>query len=339
MWQCGVCGTSNADDGRGCSACGAVRAPQGPAAEGLGSWPPAGGPPADPLSSWPASAPAEEFGSWSPSSSPPSAGGNMPAPAYGHWSAPAPEQPLPPPAPMPQPGEWQQWQPMAAPPGEPPPPVHRPVWIFPVIVAAVLLLAGGTVAFVLRGNWLPGGTAAATTAPPTGTPASSTPPAPTGAATSRPAPTPTTPGPPTLPASVGSIRLDPGLDPAKGPEIAALFDTYFSAVNARNAGAALGALDPSGSIDQSDPSAVRKFTDGISTSTDDDILLLSLGADPSGKGLLQARVTFRSHQEAGKGPRGRESETCTRWDVTYVLTRPGGAYRIWGSTNAGNRPC
>ncbi|MFG2044591.1 hypothetical protein [Dactylosporangium sp. NPDC048998] len=221
-------------------------------------------------------------------------------------------------------------------------PARRPVWIFPAVVAIVVLLAGGTVAFVLRDRWLPGGTAAPT-AGPTGGPATSADDGPEPAqTTAQPAPTTatTTAGPPTLPASVGSVRLDPSLDPAQAPAVAAVFDTYFSSVNARNANAALAVMDPGGSLNQGDANAVRRFSEGISTSTDDDILLLALGPDTSGKGTMQARVTFRSHQEAGKGPKGRESETCTRWDVTYSLTRPGGGdYRIWGSTSAGNRPC
>ncbi|WP_432840689.1 hypothetical protein [Dactylosporangium sp. CA-092794] len=220
---------------------------------------------------------------------------------------------------------------------------RRQLWIFPAVVAVVLLLAAGTVAFVLRDRWLPGGTAAPTAGPTDG-PASA---GATSGSTGEPTPTPTQPqpavttqGPPTLPGAVGSVRLDPSLDPVQAPAVAAVFDKYFSAVNARNASAALAVMDPGGSINQGDPSAVKRFSDGISTSTDDDILLLSLGPDGTGKGALQARVTFRSHQVAGKGPKGRESETCTRWDVTYSLTQPGGGeYRIWGSTNAGNRPC
>ncbi|WP_433608083.1 hypothetical protein ACQP2P_34505 [Dactylosporangium sp. CA-139114] len=209
-------------------------------------------------------------------------------------------------------------------------------------MAVVLLLAGGTVAFVLRDRWLPGsGGGASPTTGPTGT---ANPIVPTATGTAGPttaAPTtaaPTTAGP-TLPASVGAVRLDPSLDPAQAPAVAAVFDKYFAAVNARDASAALAVMDPGGSIKQGDASAVQRFTDGISTSTDDDILLLSLGSDPTGKGILQAHVTFRSRQQAGKGPKGRESETCTRWDVTYSITQPGGEYRIWGSTNAGSRPC
>ena len=212
-------------------------------------------------------------------------------------------------------------------------PGRRPTWIFPAIIAVVLLLAAGTIAVVLvnRAKTPAEPIAAATSSIPTAQPTTAEPPS-TGP------PTPTS-NPTTLPAAVGSVRLDPSLDPAQAPAVAANFDQYFTAVNARNGSDALAAMDPNGSINQSDAGAVQRFVDGISTSTDDDILLLALGPDPSGKGLLQARVTFRSHQNAGKGPKGRESETCTRWDVTYAITKPGGAYRIWGSTGAANRPC
>ncbi|MEV6924424.1 hypothetical protein AB0M46_07935 [Dactylosporangium sp. NPDC051485] len=249
------------------------------------------------------------------------------------------------PQPTAAPGQWPaeapgpaQWTPATP---------RHPVWIFPAVVAVVLLLAGGTIAFVLRDRWLPGAADPSTAAPagPTATPATTSPSG--GRTTTAPA-TPTasptsaapTQVPPTLPASVGSVRLDPSLDPVQAPAVAGVFDRYFAAVNARNATAALGVMDPGGSINQGDPSAVKRFTDGISTSTDDDIVLLALGPDPTGKGVLQARVTFRSRQEPGKGPKGRESEACTRWDVTYSLTQPGGGeYRIWGSTGAGSRPC
>ncbi|WP_344616252.1 hypothetical protein [Dactylosporangium salmoneum] len=260
-----------------------------------------------------------------------------------------PNQPLAPAEPGAAPTHWPAEAPGGAPaqwaPVPPAAPRH-PVWIFPAVVAVVLLLAGGTIAFVLRDRWLPGASDPSTAAPagPTATPATSGP----GGGPASVSPTPTanptsatpTQGPPTLPANVGSVRLDPSLDPVQAPAVAGIFDRYFTAVNARNAGAALGVMDPGGSINQGDASAVKKFSDGISTSTDDDILLLVLGPDPTGKGLLQARVTFRSRQDPGKGPKGRESETCTRWDVTYSLTQPGGGeYRIWGSTGAGSRPC
>ncbi|MGI5243424.1 hypothetical protein [Dactylosporangium sp. CA-139066] len=338
-------------------------------ADAFGSWspgapdaPPPPAQPADAANPWPAAQAAAPANPWAPA----------PAPQQ-QWpptsGAPAPGQQWPPTSGAPVPG--QQWPTSGAPaPGQapwaggppavgsasaPPPPwqgqgvtiiehnpSRRPVWIFPAVVAIVLLLAGGTVAFVLRDRWLPGGTAEPT-AGPTGAPAiTGDNPQPTGTGPAQPPPTTaaTTTGPPTLPAAVGSVRLDPSLDPAQAPAVAAVFDKYFSAVNARNASAALAVMDPGGSINQGDAGAVKRFSDGISTSTDDDVLLLTLGPDSSGKGLLQARVTFRSHQDAGKGPKGRESETCTRWDVTYSITKPGGGdYRIWGSTSAGNRPC
>ncbi|MER7273010.1 hypothetical protein ABT369_01000 [Dactylosporangium sp. NPDC000244] len=303
-------------------------------------WSPAGAPaPGLPAPDWPASgAPASgpPAPSWPAAGTPVEAGDlaaqNWPGAGPGLGQTPVPWVTSAPPQPP--------WVPAAPPAGEPP--RSRPIWIFPAIVAVVLLLAGGTVAFVLRDRWLPGGGGEAS--PTTGPTSTANPVAPTATRTAAPTtaapPTaaPTSAGP-TLPASVGAVRLDPSLDPAQAPAVAATFDKYFAAVNARNASAALAVMDPNGSINQGDAGAVKRFTDGISTSTDDDILLLSLGSDPTGKGLLQAHVTFRSQQQAGKGPKGRESETCTRWDVTYSITQPGGEYRIWGSTNAGNRPC
>jgi hypothetical protein len=52
------------------------------------------------------------------------------------------------------------------------------------------------------------------------------------------------------------------------------------------------------------------------------------------------RITFVSHQQAGYGPKGRPNETCTRWDVTYLLSSPAaGQYKIVKATKATSRPC
>jgi len=67
-------------------------------------------------------------------------------------------------------------------------------------------------------------------------------------------------------------------------------------------------------------------------------MLRGIGPDSSGRGVLAARVTFRSNQQAGYGPRERPNETCTAWDVTYSVSQPGGGDKIFAG-KATNAPC
>ncbi|WP_327009929.1 hypothetical protein OHA72_23475 [Dactylosporangium sp. NBC_01737] len=97
--------------------------------------------------------------------------------------------------------------------------------------------------------------------------------------------------------------------------------------------------DPAGIVNPNNPKSVTKFSNDVATTYDDDITLRSVTADTTGKGVLQARLTFRSRQDAGKGPVGRPEETCTRWDVTYVLSRPAGRYLIRAGNGASSAPC
>jgi hypothetical protein len=76
----------------------------------------------------------------------------------------------------------------------------------------------------------------------------------------------------------------------------------------------------------------------VSTSTDSDIVLRDVTHDANGR--LRAVVTFQSTQARGYGPKGSENETCTRWNITYILTQPDtGRYRIFASTNASHATC
>jgi hypothetical protein len=81
---------------------------------------------------------------------------------------------------------------------------------------------------------------------------------------------------------------------------------------------------------------VAAFADDISTTQDSDVVLLWIGDD--GSGAAQAQVTFTSRQDPGFGPRARPSETCTLWDITYLLTQTAGAHRIHSGSATGS-PC
>jgi hypothetical protein len=212
------------------------------------------------------------------------------------------------------------------------PNARRAVVVIAVVLVAAVVLAG--VAYGFRGSWLPaadagrsaGPSGEASTAPPTTAPTRQQ----TPAASQIPSAPPT---------AIGAVALDPSLDQSRAPEVARLFDTFFGGINTKNYAAAVAMYDPAGPVNPNDRSSVAKFTADISTTTDDDIVLRSVTDDTSGKGVVQARVTFRSRQDPGKGPAGRESETCTRWDVTYILSRPSGKYLIKGASRATSTPC
>jgi hypothetical protein len=144
--------------------------------------------------------------------------------------------------------------------------------------------------------------------------------------------------PPSSPATkvglvdIGAVQNDP-----RAPDIGAMFDIYFSAINNRDYDRALSVYDPSGNVDPNNPAHRQAFIDGVSTTTDSDASVLSIGGDGT---ATTARLTFQSTQQAGKGPIPRPQETCTRWDVTYVLSSPAqGQYRILRAAQAQNRPC
>ena len=135
------------------------------------------------------------------------------------------------------------------------------------------------------------------------------------------------------------VAIDPSVDRSRGYEVATLFDTYFSGINAKDYKRALALYDPSGVVNPGDPRSADTFSQGVSTTTDSDIVLHSVVDDTSGKGVVQARLTFTSHQSSGYGPGGRTNETCTRWDITYILSRPSGGYLIKGAGTVLSSPC
>ena len=132
--------------------------------------------------------------------------------------------------------------------------------------------------------------------------------------------------------------IDPAVTDPRAADVAAMFDSHFSAVNAKDYAKAIAAYDPAGVINPNDSAQASDFRQAISTTTDEQITLRSIGPDSSGRGVLAARVTFRSNQQAGYGPRERPNETCTAWDVTYSVSQPGGVYKIFAG-KATNAPC
>jgi len=121
--------------------------------------------------------------------------------------------------------------------------------------------------------------------------------------------------------------------------VGGMFNTYFSGINARQYQSVLALFDPSGSLNPNDPTAAAKFTSGVATTTDSQVVLWSIINDTSAAGDLDTRVTFVSRQQAGFGPPARPNETCTVWDITYELRPFGSSVRILKPLHVGNTPC
>ncbi|MEV0719750.1 hypothetical protein [Asanoa sp. NPDC050611] len=198
----------------------------------------------------------------------------------------------------------------------------RPVLL---AAAAVLLLAGGAGYWWTRGEQTPAGSAPP---PVTGT-------APAIVDEDYEPPLPTAPEP----YQVGLVLVTDQSGDYRVGGVAALFNGHFGSINDRNYPAAASWFDPSGVVDPTDPAAVARFAQDMSTTSDSDVVLRSVTSGPDVDTLL-ARVTFRSMQQAGYGPAERSTETCTDWDVTYVLrTAADGSYRIVRGTEVTSLPC
>jgi hypothetical protein len=143
---------------------------------------------------------------------------------------------------------------------------------------------------------------------------------------------PASPSPSPQPSNVGIVALDSSItgDP-RAQQVAAMFNTFFSAISRKDYATALAEYDPNGKVDPNDPGQVTSFEQAVSTSNDSDVVLQSLS--PSGPGpASSAQITFQSTQAAGYGPHGDENQTCTDWTLTYTLTyTDAGGYLIYSS--------
>lgn len=138
------------------------------------------------------------------------------------------------------------------------------------------------------------------------------------------------------PSVVGVVTLPDGADET-ATAVGRMFDQYFTGINNRDWDAALAVYDPAGGIVNAGSLKERSsFIDSMTTTTDDDVVLQSV--QPGGAGVL-ARITFRSRQGAGFGPKGSVDETCTRWDNTYSLSGDATGYRIYKKTGGAHAPC
>lgn len=110
--------------------------------------------------------------------------------------------------------------------------------------------------------------------------------------------------------------LDMGTDPALSGAAHTL-STYAGMVNAGDYDSALSLF-----ADERDPEA---FSKGMESSFVGDWALRSSAVNDKNPTLW---YTFQSRQQAGKGPRGRESETCSQWSLDYTFKQVGGLWQI-----------
>lgn len=131
------------------------------------------------------------------------------------------------------------------------------------------------------------------------------------------------------PAGMVSIEAEAAADP-RTPQIAAMFDAYFTAINAHDAPAAAGAFAPGGLVDPGDPEQVASFGADIATTRDSDVRLWAV-ADDAHTGDVIATVSFTSTQAPGYGPPERRDETCTDWRLDFRLRSWEGQLLILGT--------
>jgi Trypsin-like peptidase domain len=106
---------------------------------------------------------------------------------------------------------------------------------------------------------------------------------------------------------------------------------YFRAINGGDFPTALAQLTRPGSL--------QSFSAGVASSSDKQVEYRSVRAEGSS---LVVWVTFRSHQDPGKGPADRPQETCTDWSLDYTMVPKNGLWLIDGTRphdGTGGEPC
>lgn len=139
---------------------------------------------------------------------------------------------------------------------------------------------------------------------------------------------------------VGVVQLGSGVQgDSRATDVGSMFDTYFSGINQQQYTRALSVFDPSGMINPNDASKVQAFSQADSTSTDSNVVLVSInpsGTDP----VTSAEVTFQSQQSPGYGPSSNPNETCTNWNITYNLSQDSsGGYLIFNVSTYSHSTC
>jgi len=103
------------------------------------------------------------------------------------------------------------------------------------------------------------------------------------------------------------------------PQVTALLDRYFTAINTRDYAGYAGLLDRQRRRHET----ASAFRSGYSSTTDSDATLTGISA--TGSGGVAASVTFTSHQKPAKS---LDHSSCTLWSITLYLVRGAGGYLI-----------
>ncbi len=134
--------------------------------------------------------------------------------------------------------------------------------------------------------------------------------------------------------SVGIVDYGPATDP-RAADVARALDEYFTGINTHNYQRVSALLDPRNPLNN--PDSWNSFIQGVSTTTDSDIVLSNV-SDGGSEGSVAAYVTFRSTQSPGYGPADDTQETCTRWSLTFTLTEATAhQYKIVNSRGSDSR--
>lgn len=142
------------------------------------------------------------------------------------------------------------------------------------------------------------------------------------------------------PTQVGIVQYDQVQGNSQAEPVAQMFNNYFSGINDKDYQRSVNVFAPSSPIvNPNSPLSEPAFANADRTSHDTDVALVNL--DPAGGGVVtSAEVTFQSTQAAGLGPPDAPYETCTQWDITYVLTTsPSGEYQIYRTSSDLDSPC
>jgi hypothetical protein len=114
-----------------------------------------------------------------------------------------------------------------------------------------------------------------------------------------------------------AVAAGAALNPA-APQVIALLDRYFTAINTHDYAEYAGVLDRQRRRHET----AASFRSGYASTTDSHATLTGISATGSG---VAASVTFTSHQKPAKSP---DHSSCNRWAITLYLVRHGTGYLI-----------
>jgi hypothetical protein len=147
----------------------------------------------------------------------------------------------------------------------------------------------------------------------------------------------TAPPKPTLPSTQANIDLARVASSPHLAKVAKVLDTYFIGINEHDGQKAASVFAANGSVNPNDPAQVEHFAQGISTTQDDKISVVSIkSASFNGQTGLAVRVHFRSQQDASLGP---NNEACTNWTLTQKLVAAGSSYKLLGAQDVVSAAC